>query len=132
MVQIGVRFKMSNNVQQELATTAYGDLRVQQDTPITQISSRYDLLTEVLTVTDSASSGSNTIKDDKFTCQTGTASNGLASILTLRQVGTRPGQGVISRFDAVFDIGVSGNQQAAGLPVASALHHRESSGDEAS
>lgn len=99
----------------ELTRTAYNELRVEQSTPITQISSRYDLLTNVLTVIDSAGLGKNSIVDNKFTCQTGASANGLASILTLRQIGSRPGQGLISRFDAIFTVGILGSQQAAGL-----------------
>lgn len=99
----------------EVTRTAYDELRVEQSTPITQISSRYDLLTQVLTVVDSAGLGTNSIVDNKFTCQTGASAAGLASILTLRQVGSRPGQGLLARFDAIFTAGVSDSQQAAGL-----------------
>lgn len=106
---------MSFDPQQELSTTAYGELKSEQDTPITQISARYDILSQVLTVLDSSSSGSNTVVDDKFTCQTGTGADGLASILTLRQIGTRPGQGMMARFDAIFSPGIANSQQAAGL-----------------
>lgn len=106
---------MSFDPQQKLSVSAYNELRVENSNPITQISSRYDLLSQVLTVVDTASSGTNTVISDKFTCQTGVASDGLASILTLRQISSRPGQGLMSRFDAIFTTGVANSQQAAGL-----------------
>jgi len=106
---------MSFDPQQELSTTAFGEIKSEQNTPITQISARYDILNQVLTVLDASSSGSNTVVEDKFTCQTGTGSDGLASILTLRQVGARPGQSMMARFDAIFTTGVANSQQAAGL-----------------
>ena len=56
---------------QELTTTAFGDLKAEAATPITQISAEYGLLGQVLTVTDSAASGTNTTADSKFVCQTG-------------------------------------------------------------
>lgn len=97
------------------AKTAFDELRVEQGSPITQIGAQYGLLGQVLTVTDSAVSGNNSVVDNMFTCQTGVAATGFASILTLRQVGSRPGQGTISRFDAVFDTAVADSIQAAGL-----------------
>jgi len=106
---------MSFDPQQDLSITAFNELRVESATPITQISSRYDLLSNVLTVIDSSSSGSNSVVDNKFLCQTGTGAGGLASILTLRQIGSRPGQGLMARFDAIFSQGVASSQQAAGL-----------------
>ena len=78
---------MSNNVTQELSTTAFGELKVESMTPITQVSAQYGLLTNVLTVTDSAVSGTTSIVDNKFTCDSGVASDGLASIVTLTIAG---------------------------------------------
>lgn len=106
---------MSENFQQELSTTAFGELSDAEMTPLTQISSQYGLLTNVLIVTDAAASGSNTVVDNKFTCQTGTAADGLASILSLRQLIYRAGQGALARFTALFTPGIALNQQAAGL-----------------
>lgn len=106
---------MSFDPQQELSTTAFDEVKTEQNTPITQISARYNILSQVLTVLDTSSSGSNTVIDDKFTCQTGMGADGLASILTLRQISARPGQGMMARFDAIFTDGVASSQQAAGL-----------------
>lgn len=99
-------------------TTAFGDLRVESLAPITQLSAEYGLLTQTLTVTDSEASGSNSIVDNKFTSQTGTAADGLASILSLRQLKYRAGQGALARLTSVFSPGVADSQQAAGLITA--------------
>ena len=109
---------MSNNVQQLLNKTAYGDLKVESLTPITQITAQYGVLDQVLSVVDSAASGTNTAVDSKFTCQTGTASTGLASIVSLRELSYRAGQGVVSKISAVFTTGVADSLQLAGLITA--------------
>lgn len=95
--------------------TAFSELQVESLSPVTQISARFGLLQNVLTVTDDLVSGTNSVEDDKFTCQTGVSAIGLASILTLRQMSTRAGQGTVARFPAIFNIGVTDNNQAAGL-----------------
>lgn len=106
---------MSFDPQQELSVTAFNEIKGEEQTAITQISAKYGLLDLTLTVTDAAASGTNTVVNDLFTCQTGIASNGLASILSLRQIGIKSGQGIIERFDAQFTAGVADSQQAAGL-----------------
>jgi len=109
---------VSENFQQELATTAFGEIRAEQSNPVAQISAEYGLFSETLTVTDASSGGTNTIVNGKFTCQTSTASDGLASILSLRQLKYRPGQGALARFTALFTAGTASSQQAAGLITA--------------
>ena len=109
---------MSNNVQQELNTTAFGDLKAERMSPVTQISAEYGLLNQVLTVTDTGASGTTTVVDNKFTCQTGTATDGLAAILSLRLLTYRPGQGASARFTALFTTGLPNSRQLAGLITA--------------
>lgn len=106
---------MSIEAGQELSTTAFNDLKAESNTPITQISAEYGLLGQVLTVEDSAASGGTAVIDNKFTAQTGVAASGLASILTLRQLSYKSGQGAVCRISALFSPGVVLNQQAAGL-----------------
>lgn len=101
-----------------LPTTAFGELKSESKTPVTQITAEYGLLSQTLTVTDSSSSGSNSIVDQKFTTQTGISADGLGSILTLRQLKYRSGQGALADFTALFSPGVPDNQQAAGLITA--------------
>jgi hypothetical protein len=109
---------MSNNVTNIPDTTAFGEAKVESMTPITQISAQYGLLTNVLTTVDNASSGTASIIDNKFTCDSGTDANGLSSILTLRQLAYRSGQGAAARFTALFDTPAANNTQAAGLITA--------------
>jgi len=94
---------------------SYGAAGVASLFTVIQLSAEYGILGQVLTVVDATASGTNTVVDDKFTCQTGLAADGLASILSLRQLKGRAGQGTLARFDAVFSVGVAASQQAAGL-----------------
>lgn len=106
----------NNDLLEELATSSRVDYtRVESLTPITQVSAEYGLLNQVLTVSDSAASGSTTTADSKFICQTGVAADGLATILSLRELKYRPGQGAMARLTATFSPGVADNVQAAGL-----------------
>lgn len=84
-------------------------------TPITQISAQYGLLNDVLTVTDDAGGGTNSAVDSKFVCSSGTTADGLATILTQRQLANKSGHLGISRFSMLFDTAVALNQQVAGL-----------------
>lgn len=98
--------------------TGFGELSVESLSPVTQINAKYGLLTNVLTVVDDLASGTNSVVDKKFTCDSGTAADGLASILTLRQVTVRPGQGVLTRFSCAFDNEVVDSNQFSGLITA--------------
>ncbi len=100
------------------ARTAFGDVKSESNAPVTQISAQYGLLQNVLTITDSLISGTNSVVDKKFTCETGTSAVGLASILTLRQISSRSGQGVLAIFPAIFGEPAVDNNQAAGLITA--------------
>jgi len=95
--------------------TVYGEVKSAENTTIAQINATYGLLDLTLTVVDSAASGTTTVVNDSFTCQTGGSATGLASILTLSQSRTRPGQSTIHVIDAIFNEGVALSQQAVGL-----------------
>lgn len=101
-----------------LPLTAFGEVRTESLSPITQVTAQYSLLRNVLTVTDNEATGTNSIEDNKFTCDSGTSATGLASITTLRQLSYRAGQGALGRFTALFDVGTVGNVQVAGLITA--------------
>ena len=105
-------------VKTQLNTTAFGDLKAEKMTPITQISAEYGLLNQVLTVIDAGASGTTTVVDNKFTVQTGVASDGVAAILSLRLLTYRPGQGALARYTALFTTGVALSRQLAGLITA--------------
>ena len=101
--------------------TAFGEVKSEFNWPVTQISAQYGLLENVLTVTDSLISGTNSVVDKKFTCESGVSIVGLASILTLRQISSRSGQGLLVRFPAIFGEPRVGNNQGAGLITAENL-----------
>ena len=102
----------------DTAKTAFDELKAERNTPVTQISAQNGLLQNVLTVTDSIISGTNSVIDKKFTCESGTSASGLASILSLRQISSRSGQGILARFSSIFGTPVANNNQAAGLITA--------------
>jgi hypothetical protein len=109
---------MGNNVIKEFQNTAYGENANGELTPIFQINASYGIFSDVLTVTDSGSSGTTTTVDNMYTCQTGTANDGLASILSFRQLKFRQGQGAGARLTGKFTIGTADSQQLAGLITA--------------
>jgi hypothetical protein len=109
---------MSNNVTQELETTAFGELKVESMSPVTQISAQYGLLTNVLTTLDNSASGTASVEDNKFTCDTGVSATGLSSILTLKQLAYRAGQGAAARFTTVYGAPVVDSIQASGMITA--------------
>jgi len=109
---------MSNNVSQELALTAFGSLRAEPDFAVIQINAQYGILGQVLTLTDTALSGTNTVVNSLFTCQSRTTANGLASITTIRPISVRAGQGLLARIEALFTTGVANSLQSAGLLTA--------------
>ena len=108
------RLKVDNGT----SSTAFGSASVESFSPITQIKSTTGLLSGVLTVTDGDFSGTNTVVDKKYTCTSGTNSDGLASILTQRQLTTRSGQGSVALFSSVFGSPAVDVNQAAGLITA--------------
>ena len=105
-------------MQEVLGKTAYGEIRAEVSTPIVQITAQYGLLDKVLVAIDDAASGSATEDSSNFTCQTGTAADGLATISSLRQLAAKAGQGSISKISAVFTAGVADSLQLAGLITA--------------
>lgn len=112
---------MSNNVVEGIAKTAFDEASNSELTPIFQISAAYGIFNNVLTVIDAGSSGSTSVVDNMYTCKTGTATDGLASITTFRQLKIRQGQGGSARFSALFTAGVADSQQVAGLVTAENL-----------
>lgn len=103
------------NKQQLLQKTAFGELKVESMSPVTQISAHAGLLTNVLTVVDDLTTGSNSIVDNMYTCDSGTDVDSFATILTLRHLAYKPGLGAMCRLTSLFTTGVVGNQQFCGF-----------------
>ncbi len=106
------------DIETEALLTAQNEIKASQETPITQIGAEYELLTQTLTTVDSELSGTNSIVDNMFTCDSGTDPLGFASILTLRQLKQRHGQSAIARLTGKFDTSQANSQQACGLITA--------------
>lgn len=109
---------MSNNVTQDFDKTAFGELATSELTPVSQFSAQYGVLSTLFTVTDTELSGTTSVMDEMFTCETGLTSDGFASILSKRSLNYKPGQGILARLTAIFSPAVSGSTQAAGLLTA--------------
>lgn len=101
----------------ETPRSAYSEISVVAPMPVSQISAEYGLI-DVLTVVDNNASGTSSVIDNQFNCQTGSAADGLASIVSRRQLKHRPGQGSVGIITAVFDVATDNNQQLAGLITA--------------
>tara|TARA_R110002096_G_scaffold302817_2_gene497809 strand:- start:50 stop:1558 length:1509 start_codon:yes stop_codon:yes gene_type:complete len=103
------RFK----VETSNSTTAYGALSVESLTPIIQITAQYGLRDDVLTaVVDSGTAGT---VDSKYHITSGTGANSVATIVSAREATYRPGQGLTTRFSAIFTPGVANQNQYAGF-----------------
>lgn len=104
---------MSENVTQELAKTAFGELSVAQPTPVVQIYSQYGLREDVQTLV--AEGGTTSALDSNFVLSTGTNAAGLSTILSEKQVVYKAGQGIMCRITALFTTGVANSRQLAGF-----------------
>ena len=93
-------------------TTAFNELSVAENTPITQITAQYGILSDVLTIN---LGGTTTTQDSKFVCSTGTGPNNVSAIVSSRQAQYKAGQGLLSRFTAIFTQGVVDSSQQAGF-----------------
>lgn len=102
----------------ENAKTGHGELATESLTPVVQVSASHGLLNSVLSVIDNGGSGTASVVGNMFTCDSGTAANGISSIATTRHISCRAGQGMLARFSCVYDTPISGNIQAAGLLTA--------------
>lgn len=104
---------MSNNVQQILTTTAFGELSIAQPTPVSQIAANYGISDKTFLFT--SGTGSSSSADSLFIADTGGTSDSLSVILTKRHMLYRPGQGAMTRFTAIYDTPAAGSQQYAGF-----------------
>jgi hypothetical protein len=105
---------MSFDPGQNLLTTAFGELSVAEMTPETQINAVYGIRDDVDTILDGTGTAA-TVVDNNFKVSSGTDADGVAALISDRFGTYRTGQGLLCRFTALFDPGVSGNNQAAGL-----------------
>ncbi len=105
---------MSNNVMQELPTTAFGELSMAEPTPEVQISAVNGLRDDVQQIFAGAGSSVSTVNNN-YVCNSGTSPFGLSSILSAREAAYRNGQGLGCRVTALFKQGVPNAIQLAGF-----------------
>lgn len=98
-------------VDSDAVTSAFGELMTAQETPITQISAEYGLLGVVV----ANLGGTTSVSDGMFVCSTGAGTNNVSAILSARECNQRPGQGLVTKFSALFTDGVPNNTQESGL-----------------
>lgn len=105
----------ASRVLNPIPLTAFGEVSTAEPTPVTQISASYGLLdkTESFKILGGTTSADNSL----FSASSGTTANGLAALLTRRQVAYRSGQGLLARITAFFDTPQPDSNQTAGLII---------------
>ncbi len=104
---------MSNNVTEKTPRSAYKELTVAEADPVVQIHADYGFVGQTRnTLLDT---GTATVVDNMFTVTTGIGPDGLAGILSKRNLRFKAGQGVICRLTALFEGSAADGFEAAGL-----------------
>jgi hypothetical protein len=95
--------------------TSFGDDIAESMEPVSQISAQYGILNDLETF--NATGGTVTTSDNMYVCSTGTNVGGYGVIRTKRPTIYREGQGLMTRFTALFDSAnaVANSLQFAGL-----------------
>ena len=101
----------------EDAKTAFGELSVEQLTPIVQVHSAYNINTRILEERNNG--GATSIVDNKFQVSTGAAANRISSLLSRIALKYNSGQGALWRGTAVFDTAVANSTQYIGIGTSS-------------
>ena len=104
---------MSNNVGQELETTAFGELSVGELTPVINVDFSYILHPEI--VTTRLNNGSASVDSNRLKLSTGAAANQSAELLSKHTLKYHAGLGALARFTALFTTGVTGSNQIIGI-----------------
>lgn len=95
-------------------TSACGDLRTIELSPVAGWTFNYTLLTNLIRFTG-VSTGSQTVANSMIQLSTGTATDGSATIETRKALRYSPGLGALVRFTAVFSKGLANSQQIIGI-----------------
>lgn len=102
------RLKVENTA----ATSAFGELQVAQMSPVLQVTAQYGLRSDVVTAN---LGGSTSSVDSKFVASTGVGISNVSAIVSSKQATYRAGQGLLSRFTALFTQGKINSTQQAGF-----------------
>lgn len=102
-------------VDTSMPTTAFGDLRVAELSPIFQVSFEFTVTNTEIGTIETNNSGTVTQADAMCVVATGTTTNSAAEWETVNNSKYRPGLGGVARFTALFTEGVAGTEQTVGL-----------------
>lgn len=98
----------------EPQTSAFGEILAESLTPQVQAHAVYGIGNKVQSIV--FGTGSATVANNLFTCQSGATAGSVGSILTKKAIGYRAGQGTVGRGTAMFTLGQTGaGGQVAGL-----------------
>lgn len=104
------------NVRVDGPLTAFGELSVAEMTPLLQIQHPYELNLDLLSTGSTTGSGSVTYNTGTTNVEvnSGAATSSSGVVKTRKLVKYRNGQGIVTRFTSIFDVGTSGNEQWIG------------------
>lgn len=104
------------NVKTDFAhSTAFGDMRMAELTPVIQHSFEYTVSNTELTTNTTANDGTITQASGMAVLQTSTTAGGTATMISKRHARYRAGLGGLTRFTALFTSPVASTVQLAGL-----------------
>ena len=95
-------------------TTAFGEIKVAEETPIIQSKFPYNINSRLFNVTE-LNGGTVTQADSMAIVRTNVTANGTAIIESKKAIKYEPGKGVIAKFTSVFTTGVADNKQYIGI-----------------
>ena len=104
----------NNPLPVHLYSSAFGDARVAESTPVVSLQFPYNINTEMVS-TSTTGSGTATQSNSKLVLQTTAASSSSSEMLSRRFLHYSPGQGATVRFTALFTTGVSNSEQIIGI-----------------
>ena len=110
---------INDKVDAGLQTTAFNAVHTESDTPQVQMKAVYGLGHK--TFRFNIVGGTTIAEDSLFKSKCGAGANALSTIVSRRFMNYRAGQGARCEFTAMFEAGVVGNQQAAGMLTATDL-----------
>lgn len=94
--------------------TAFGEVNVAENFPYIQAAPTYNFLPSNFRAYTSGT-GSATVQNRMFNCQTGAGVGGYGAIQSFRSVNYKPGEGGMARFTALFETSVANSWQGVGL-----------------
>lgn len=97
----------------ESTLSSFDELMVANNTPVLQVSAQYGITDDTLVA--SLGGGSTSSSNSLFVADTGTSANGVAAVLSNREVAYRSGQGIRCIYSSIFNDGVANSTQQSGL-----------------